>query len=249
MQLRPPVHMEGLIMANSTTCTGRYSNEDTGAVVTGHGGDHEVMLEHWVHDYGLDTWDFSIGPAESVTVTPPVTVTGTTATDSRKGGYDDDELCTWWLEEEMDALEGCLSALEPHSSIGKAYWTLRTAYLGFLDAAASFDAEPNHGNLRSLKLEAATIYVSSLEAVQTLLPSTPFYSLPRARRKLCHKGRMVLSRWLAEHEEYPFPSAAEKHELAIAANVPVDQVSTWFTNTRTRRGLTRQARSQKAQAR
>lgn len=62
------------------------------------------------------------------------------------------------------------------------------------------------------------------------------------RRTLTEVGKTILSRWFEENQHHPFPTAAQKEELAQEVGAPVEQISTWFTNARSRRGRNKRAR-------
>ena len=60
-------------------------------------------------------------------------------------------------------------------------------------------------------------------------------SIARHRRyTLGSDARRVLKGWVDMHIEDPYPSVAEKHQLANAANLSIKQVNDWFTNYRKR---------------
>ncbi|VDO11354.1 unnamed protein product [Rodentolepis nana] len=45
---------------------------------------------------------------------------------------------------------------------------------------------------------------------------------------------VVLRAWLADHRDHPYPTRAQKTALALATNLSLSQVSTWFANARRR---------------
>lgn len=52
--------------------------------------------------------------------------------------------------------------------------------------------------------------------------------------QLSNESRRVLKQWLNAHIEHPYPLWSEKHALAQAANLSVNQVSAWFKSYRKR---------------
>eukprot|EP00128_Syssomonas_multiformis_P014220 Colp12_sorted_trinity150504_noHs@33959 len=46
---------------------------------------------------------------------------------------------------------------------------------------------------------------------------------------------LILTEWLFAHRDFPYPSAAEKAELAQITNMSVNQVNSWFSNNRRRK--------------
>lgn len=60
-------------------------------------------------------------------------------------------------------------------------------------------------------------------------------SISRHRRySLGSEARRVLKGWVDTNMEDPYPSVAEKHQLAQQANLSIKQVNDWFTNYRKR---------------
>jgi hypothetical protein len=58
---------------------------------------------------------------------------------------------------------------------------------------------------------------------------------PRRRRNLPPAATELLTRWMAKNDHHPYPTEAEKRELAEAGGVTVEQVSNWLSNRRNRR--------------
>ncbi|OCL08992.1 hypothetical protein AOQ84DRAFT_363655 [Glonium stellatum] len=68
------------------------------------------------------------------------------------------------------------------------------------------------------------------------------FKLPRNRTKRGRKKHRIeavdlLSAWLDQHREYPYPTAGEKAQLVKDTGLTETQVLRWFTNTRARRHL------------
>ena len=86
------------------------------------------------------------------------------------------------------------------------------------------------------------------QSAQELTLSTKSLSGPSApRMKRKHRGgnrqglrnfarwkKNLLLNWLKEHREEPYPSEAEKEELAKTCQLSVIQICNWFTNARKR---------------
>ncbi|KNE61873.1 hypothetical protein AMAG_07145 [Allomyces macrogynus ATCC 38327] len=56
----------------------------------------------------------------------------------------------------------------------------------------------------------------------------------KKRRNFTKEARSVLFAWLDEHEQDPYPTEAEKRDLAAAASLTVTQINYWFVNARRR---------------
>ena len=60
-------------------------------------------------------------------------------------------------------------------------------------------------------------------------------SISRHRRfSLGADARRILKEWVDDHIDDPYPSVAEKQQLAAEANLSIKQVNDWFTNYRKR---------------
>ncbi|GMT07056.1 hypothetical protein PENTCL1PPCAC_29230 [Pristionchus entomophagus] len=56
----------------------------------------------------------------------------------------------------------------------------------------------------------------------------------RRRRNFTKETTDVLTRWFHDNIEHPYPTDAEKNELAIECNITVQQITNWFGNRRVR---------------
>ena len=68
----------------------------------------------------------------------------------------------------------------------------------------------------------------------TLPPTRAAISRHHRRFSLGAEARRILKRWVNENLEDPYPSMAEKQELATRAHLSLKQVNDWFTNYRKR---------------
>ena len=72
-------------------------------------------------------------------------------------------------------------------------------------------------------------------ATGPMFEASPRSTIARQRRyTLGSEARRVLKGWADGHIEDPYPSVAEKQQLAAAANLSIKQVNDWFTNFRKR---------------
>ena len=67
--------------------------------------------------------------------------------------------------------------------------------------------------------------------------STTTASFPRPRRALPPMAKRILTRWLAAHSRWPYPTTAEKNELAEYTRLPRKKIDRWFVNARRRSPL------------
>lgn len=56
----------------------------------------------------------------------------------------------------------------------------------------------------------------------------------KKRKNLPQRAVRILSSWYTKHEHHPYPSLAQRRELASQCVLTVEQVSTWFSNRRCR---------------
>ena len=56
----------------------------------------------------------------------------------------------------------------------------------------------------------------------------------KKRKNLPQRAVRILSSWYTRHERHPYPSVAQRRELASQCALTVEQVSTWFSNRRCR---------------
>ena len=56
----------------------------------------------------------------------------------------------------------------------------------------------------------------------------------KKRKNLPQRAVRILSSWYSRHERHPYPSVAQRRELASQCALTVEQVSTWFSNRRCR---------------
>ena len=73
-----------------------------------------------------------------------------------------------------------------------------------------------------------------------------FYRMSGQSRNLPSNARLKLFTWLNEHLRHPYPTKAEKQELAASAEISISQVDTWFANARSRK-LTSDSKGSPAQ--
>lgn len=64
---------------------------------------------------------------------------------------------------------------------------------------------------------------------------TPTSGKPRGRKSLHEAATAVLTDWILQHQDDPYPTQAEKESLALRGGVSVKQVVDWMTNMRKRR--------------
>jgi hypothetical protein len=65
--------------------------------------------------------------------------------------------------------------------------------------------------------------------------SSSYRGKSRGRKSLNEAATKVLTDWIVEHQEDPYPTQSEKEMLARHAGLTVKQVVDWLTNTRKRR--------------
>ena len=56
----------------------------------------------------------------------------------------------------------------------------------------------------------------------------------KKRKNLPQRAVRILSSWYTKHERHPYPSLAQRRELAAQCVLTVEQVATWFSNRRCR---------------
>ena len=81
------------------------------------------------------------------------------------------------------------------------------------------------------------------EVAQTVLDLQSHYvsnAGPRKTRKLRPKATKMLTQWFESHIDHPYPTEAEKQLLAVQSGVTAEQVTTWFSNKRSRSKKMRQ---------
>lgn len=81
------------------------------------------------------------------------------------------------------------------------------------------------------------------EVAQTVLELRSHYisnAGPRKPRKLRPRATKMLTQWFENHLDHPYPTDAEKQLLAVQSGVTVEQVTTWFSNKRSRSKKMRQ---------
>lgn len=81
------------------------------------------------------------------------------------------------------------------------------------------------------------------EVAQTVLELRSHYvsnAGPRKTRKLRPKATKMLTQWFESHIDHPYPTEAEKQLLAVQSGVTMEQVTTWFSNKRSRSKKMRQ---------
>ena len=62
----------------------------------------------------------------------------------------------------------------------------------------------------------------------------PLPEKPRQKRAVIQDMVRPLKQWLLRHRHNPYPTKAEKMELAVGSNMTLVQVSNWFANARRR---------------
>lgn len=91
-----------------------------------------------------------------------------------------------------------------------------------LQAKVSSKFKTLRANLNRLTMQA----VLSLRA--------HFLQSSKKRKNLPQRAVRILSNWYVRHERHPYPSVAQRRELASQCALTVEQVSTWFSNRRCR---------------
>ena len=78
---------------------------------------------------------------------------------------------------------------------------------------------------------------SNLQPVPALQNAPPhFYKGPNL---LPESAKKLMQAWMQAHIDHPFPEIEEKKQLALEGGITVQQVTKWFFNERTRKGLTK----------
>lgn len=88
------------------------------------------------------------------------------------------------------------------------------------------------------------------EVAQTILSLRGHYvsSMGKQRRNLPPKATKLMNQWFECHLDHPYPSDQEKRTLASQGGITVEQVSTWFSNKRSRSKSLKTFRGRKQKA-
>ena len=70
--------------------------------------------------------------------------------------------------------------------------------------------------------------------------------LQRTNKPLESKAITVMLDWYDSHSDDPYPTTQEKQELAMAGNISVAQVNSWFANKRNRSDNTRSKKQKRS---
>jgi hypothetical protein len=54
----------------------------------------------------------------------------------------------------------------------------------------------------------------------------------RPREVICNSSKRILTEWLFENIESPYPSLEQKQDLSIRSNLSIEKISKWFVNER-----------------
>lgn len=121
-------------------------------------------------------------------------------------------------------VEARVAKLDPH--VGDALATSSRIY--------HFAATQLRDMERRLNLRLGVETTAARATSHHIDPLTSTTRPSRKRRNLPAAARDAMRAWLVTHAANPFPTAAEKAELAQAGGISVEQVTTWFINARGR---------------
>lgn len=73
-------------------------------------------------------------------------------------------------------------------------------------------------------------------ALLNVLSRSAAHGMKPKRRLLSNESKQFLVSWFNENRNSPFPSKDQKRRFATQLDVPVEQITIWFSNARARRG-------------
>uniref|UniRef100_A0A915BZS1 Homeobox domain-containing protein n=3 Tax=Parascaris univalens TaxID=6257 RepID=A0A915BZS1_PARUN len=85
-----------------------------------------------------------------------------------------------------------------------------------------------------MKVDGYQNQLKQLTCQKILMLRSRYLDIRKKRRNFSKDATRILTRFFHSHIEHPYPSEAEKTELARKCNLSVNQVSNWFGNKRIR---------------